>query len=191
MSEIKKYASEQFVLDNLGSGSVELDETLTQSGKAADAKATGDRITALEAESTTYAQNDEPENALDGDLWIDLDEEVEDFPVVLYTKQELTTEQKAQVRSNIGITEGGDSVNITLQKKNVIPSGKEQTIVADDGYTGLSAVIVGATAGLDINSNTTAFGTLLNVLKAAVQSSFTPSAFGEIATTSAIGVLTD
>jgi hypothetical protein len=57
-----------------GSTNVLVDETLSQSGMAADAKITGDRLSALEAESTTYAQNDEPIEAVNGDLWIDLDD---------------------------------------------------------------------------------------------------------------------
>lgn len=58
-----------------GSTNILIDETLTQSGAAADAKITGDRILALEAESTTYAQDDEPLDAVNGDLWIDLDDD--------------------------------------------------------------------------------------------------------------------
>ena len=54
-----------------------VDETLSQSGMAADAKVTGDRLSALEAESTTYAQNDEPIDAVNGDIWIDLDDDDE------------------------------------------------------------------------------------------------------------------
>ena len=56
-----------------------------------------------------YAQNDEPVDAPDGALWIDMDTEgvvggggeiSSDF--VQYTEQSLTEKQKAQARSNIG-----------------------------------------------------------------------------------------
>lgn len=63
-----------------GSTNVLVDETLSQSGMAADAKVTGDRLSVLEAESTTYAQNDEPMEAVNGDLWIDLDDNDESTP---------------------------------------------------------------------------------------------------------------
>lgn len=56
-----------------GSGSsVDLDDTLTQSGKAADAKVVGDKFDDL---VDIIVQADEPVSAEDGTLWLDLDEE--------------------------------------------------------------------------------------------------------------------
>lgn len=67
-----------------------------------------------------YKQNDEPIDAPDGTLWVDLDAEGMEGSVsggsiegaVLYTEQYLTESQKAQARHNIGaaaVGEGGDS----------------------------------------------------------------------------------
>lgn len=67
-----------------------------------------------------YKQNDEPIDAPDGTLWVDLDAEGMEGSVsggsiegaVLYTEQYLTESQKAQARQNIGaaaVGEGGDS----------------------------------------------------------------------------------
>lgn len=54
------------------SSSVDLDDTLTQSGKAADAKVVGDKFDDL-VDIIVHA--DEPVGAEDGTLWVDLDEE--------------------------------------------------------------------------------------------------------------------
>ena len=56
-----------------GDGAVELDTTLTQSGKAADAKATGDALANLGG-AKVYVQPDEPTGAVVGTLWYDTDE---------------------------------------------------------------------------------------------------------------------
>lgn len=79
-----------------GVSNILIDETLTFSGYAADAKVVGDRIGSLESldteektnlvaainevankevGSSVYVQDDEPENAVVGSLWLDTDEE--------------------------------------------------------------------------------------------------------------------
>lgn len=57
----------------VGGGSIELDNTLTQSGKAADAKAVGDALANLGG-AKVYVQPDEPTGAVVGTLWYDTDE---------------------------------------------------------------------------------------------------------------------
>ena len=51
---------------------IEVDTTLTQRGKAADAKAVGDKINDL---PNIVVQPDEPSNPADGMLWLDTDAE--------------------------------------------------------------------------------------------------------------------
>lgn len=76
-------------VDNNGSTSVEIDTSLSVSGMAADAKTAGDRIRDLEnligdtsvseqiadAITEVYVQNDDPTDAPEGSIWVDLDEE--------------------------------------------------------------------------------------------------------------------
>lgn len=56
---------------------VVIDETLSISGAAADAKAVGDIIANLSdsGDSDIYIQNEEPIDVPDGALWVDLDED--------------------------------------------------------------------------------------------------------------------
>lgn len=57
--------------------------------------------------SSIYVQEEEPVGADDGTLWVDLNEDVvgSTTKAVLYEPQELTEEQKAQARENIGLVE--------------------------------------------------------------------------------------
>lgn len=59
--------------DVSASSSVEVDSSLSTPGMAADAKITGDAINSKEQK--IYKQNDEPVDAPDGTIWIDLDAE--------------------------------------------------------------------------------------------------------------------
>lgn len=91
---ISGLATEAYVDEKIASidnVNVETDTTLTISGKAADAKATGDAINSLntlvgeipvseqiadaieDAITEVYVQNDEPTDAPDGSIWVDTD----------------------------------------------------------------------------------------------------------------------
>lgn len=69
----KLYVSVSVAAAQSGGGSVDLDTTLTQSGKAADAKAVGDALANLGG-AKVYVQPDEPTGAVVGTLWYDTDE---------------------------------------------------------------------------------------------------------------------
>lgn len=59
---------------SVGGGSkIELDTTLTQSGKAADAKAVGDALENVGGKA--YVQNTQPANMEEGEFWYNPDEE--------------------------------------------------------------------------------------------------------------------
>lgn len=57
--------------ESINKPTVEVDTTLTQSGKAADAKVVGDSLKQL---NNIIIQDEEPTNAEDGALWLDTDE---------------------------------------------------------------------------------------------------------------------
>lgn len=75
-----------------------------------------------------YSQNEEPTDAQDGALWIDLDEEAlgASSNAVLYTAQSLTDEQKAQARENIG-AEGKSMIDTFLDNTDVDYAFDENT----------------------------------------------------------------
>lgn len=82
-----KMATEAYVNERVAAGNIETDSTLSVSGAAADAKVTGDAITNLntlvgdtsvadqiaDAIVEVYVQNEEPTDAVDGSIWVDLD----------------------------------------------------------------------------------------------------------------------
>ena len=72
MSVLKIYKNGMWE-DVSGIFSVEVDSSLSIPGMAADAKITGDAINSKEQK--IYKQNDEPVDAPDGTIWIDLDAE--------------------------------------------------------------------------------------------------------------------
>lgn len=76
----------------------------------------------IQTEKEVYVQNSEPVNVPDDTIWIDLEESGKSTTEsVLYTKQNLTEDQQAQARANIGAV--GDEVTdlssqITLNYPN-------------------------------------------------------------------------
>lgn len=100
------------IIGSLGSN-VEVDSTLTQTGKAADAKAVGDAISNLNTLVGDTSVSDQITEALEGSA-------------VLYNvEQSLTEEQKSQARMNIGI---GETIVDTLATLDII-----STITDNDG----------------------------------------------------------
>lgn len=86
-SRIKIGDGKTKINDLLFVNNIKTDTTLNVSGQAADAKAVGDKFVALEEEIEKLSGENVSLNA------------------VLYTEQELTEEQKAQARNNIGVKE--------------------------------------------------------------------------------------
>lgn len=100
------------IIGSLGSN-VEVDSTLTQTGKAADAKAVGDAISNLNTLVGDTSVSDQITEALEGSA-------------VLYNvEQSLTEEQKLQARNNIGI---GETIVDTLFTLDLI-----EPLMEDDG----------------------------------------------------------
>ena len=89
--------------------SIELDTTLKISGKAADAKAVGDKINAL---PNIVVQPDEPSSPVDGMLWLDTDAEslnnsTENSSNSFFTKEIIITSDNATLYPN---DDGGGSI---------------------------------------------------------------------------------
>lgn len=86
-----------------------------------------------------YVQNDEPLDAADGSLWLDMDEEEVNGScapqeAILCTPQDLTPEQQAQARENIGAVEAPETAEVgqTIVVKEVDENGKPTAWEAAD-----------------------------------------------------------
>lgn len=71
-----------------GGTTIELDTTLTQSGKAADAKAVGDALENVGGKA--YVQDTEPAQMEVGEFWYNPEEEADSFPTTLPNPHKLT-----------------------------------------------------------------------------------------------------
>ena len=102
-----------------GGGSVDLDTTLTQSGKAADAKAVGDALANVSSAAVAYVQADAPTDVPVGTLWYDTDEPEGgasvDIPAALPNPHKLTfsgavsAEYDGSAAVEVMIPQGGGS----------------------------------------------------------------------------------
>ena len=116
-----------------GGSTVELDTTLTQSGKAADAKAVGDRLSALSEEIAnlqTSGLTTAQVNALDGM-----------FKVCAFTKDDVSSEYTA-FKTAFGITDEPVTPEVTLSSISATYSGG--SVPVGTAVSALTGIVVTA-----------------------------------------------
>ena len=129
----------------------EVDDTLSKLGSPADAKVVGDEISGLKelvgdssvadqiAAAITdevYVQTDEPTDAPNGALWIDLDEGPEDFFIDIEVDSSLTVEGAAADAKAVGDKLSSIENQINNQQIATDPTLTKENYAADAKATG-------------------------------------------------------